>query len=125
MTFFEAVTTVLRKYVEFGGRARRAEYWYWTLFVMIVSICASILDVVIFPMNEWGPLNTVFSIATLLPAIAVGVRRLHDTNRSGWWLLLALVPLVGWIVLLIWTISRGTTGDNRFGADPLAGTAAA
>lgn len=125
MTFFGAVATVLQKYVVFSGRAQRAEYWYWTLFAVIVSICTSILDAVMFPAHEWSPLNTVFSIATLLPALAVGVRRLHDVDRSAWWLLLWFVPVVGWIVLLVWATKRGSSGDNRFGPDPLAGQAQA
>lgn len=120
MTFFGAVKSVLSQYVGFSGRAQRAEYWYWTLFATIASICLGILDAVIFPTLIWDPLSTVFSIAVLLPALAVGVRRLHDVDRSGWWVLLWFVPVIGWLVLLYWAVTRGTTGDNRFGPDPLA-----
>ncbi|WP_404384682.1 DUF805 domain-containing protein [Caenispirillum salinarum] len=121
MNFVDAISICFKKYVDFSGRARRAEYWYWTLFTVVVSICTSILDAVMFPHNMWSPLNAVFNIAILLPSIAVMVRRLHDTDRSGWWALISLIPIVGWIVLVIWMIGKGTDGPNRFGNDPLAG----
>lgn len=121
MNFTEAIATCFRKYVGFSGRARRAEYWYWALFVVIVGICTAVLDEVIFPFNAFSPLNSVWSIATFLPGLAVAVRRLHDVDKSGWWVLLVLIPLIGWLILLYWAIQRGTVGDNRFGSDPLAG----
>ena len=68
-----------------------------------------------------GPIGIVWSLANLLPGIAIGVRRLHDLDKSGWWVLIALIPLIGAIILIVWYCSKGTTGDNRFGADPLAG----
>ncbi len=74
-----------------------------------------------FPLNEWSPLSSVFSLATLLPGLAVGARRLHDIDKSAWWLLLCFVPVIGWILLLVWAVFEGTKGDNRFGPDPLAG----
>lgn len=124
MNFVDAIAICFKKYVDFSGRARRAEFWYWTLFVFIVGICTAILDVVIFPYHEFGPLNSVWSIATFLPGLAVTVRRLHDVDKRGWWILLILVPIIGWLVLLYWYIQRGTTGANRFGPDPLSGEAA-
>ncbi len=119
MNFKEAISSVLGKYVDFSGRACRSEYWYWVLFVFIASVCFSVLDIAIFPAAEWSPLSTVFSLAVLLPGLAVGGRRLHDINRSAWWLLLYLVPVVGWIILIVWAIFEGTRGPNRFGPDPL------
>lgn len=111
MDFVTAIKTCLTKYVGFADRARRSEYWYFALFLVIVSLA---LDAA-----ELQQVSMFFSLVTLLPAIAVGVRRLHDTNRSGWWLFLLLVPLVGSIVLIVWFASRGTPGPNRFGDDPL------
>ncbi len=126
MNFQQAVRTVLSNYATFNGRARRAEYWWWVLFCVLGNLVFGILDGAIFGrsmmghMDGNGPLTAVFSLLTLLPSIAVGARRLHDINRSGWWLLLVFVPVIGWIVLLVWDCTKGTTGDNRFGPDPLA-----
>lgn len=125
MTFFEAIAAVIRRYAEFAGRSRRAEYWFWTLFTMVAGLCLTILDLVMFPYHEWGPLSSLFSIAFFVPGLAVSVRRLHDIDRSGWWLLIGLVPLIGLILLIIWFTRKGTTGDNRFGPDPLAAPAEA
>lgn len=116
MGFVEAIKSCFGKYATFQGRACRSEYWFFYLFYTLAYVIASIVDAVLgFPI-----LTLVFLLATVVPILAVGVRRLHDTDRSGWWLLIPLVPLIGGIVLLIWTCSRGTTGDNRFGSDPLA-----
>jgi uncharacterized membrane protein YhaH (DUF805 family) len=111
MDFVTAIKTCFTKYVGFAGRAPRSEYWYFTLFLVVVAIAlgAAGLDQV----------GNFFSLVTLLPSLAVGVRRLHDTDRSGWWLLLLLVPLVGMIVLIVWFVKSGTQGANRFGDDPL------
>ncbi|MDR0240035.1 MAG: DUF805 domain-containing protein [Burkholderia sp.] len=123
MGFSEAVRTVLNKYATFEGRARRAEYWYFTLLSVILSIAAQIIGAG----GRDGGLITLLllgiiclaSLALLIPGIAVSVRRLHDTGRSGWFLLIALIPIVGGILLLVWMCSRGTAGPNRFGADPI------
>jgi uncharacterized membrane protein YhaH (DUF805 family) len=89
------------------------------LFTILVSIATSLVDNII--LNGTPLFNLIASLGLLLPGIAVGVRRLHDTERSGWWMLLILIPLVGAIVLIVWFCTRGTIGQNRFGADPLAG----
>jgi uncharacterized membrane protein YhaH (DUF805 family) len=120
MGFGEAIRSGFNNYVGFSGRAPRSEYWYWTLFVILVSIVTGILDVAIFPFQHLSPLNTIANIILLLPGIAVGVRRLHDMDHTGWWLLIALTG-VGGLVLLIWFCFKGTEGPNRFGQDPLAG----
>lgn len=126
MNFQQAVRNVFSNYATFNGRARRAEYWWWALFSVLASLALGILDGAIFGrsmmghMDGDGPLGAVFALLTLLPSIAVGVRRLHDIDRSGWWLLIIFVPLIGLIVLLVWACTKGTTGDNRFGPDPLA-----
>ena len=125
MNFQQAIRDVLSNYATFTGRARRSEYWWWVLFMVLGSLVFGILDGALFGrsmmghMNGNGPLSSVFTLLMLLPGIAVGVRRLHDTDRSGWWLLLALVPLIGTIVLIWWFCTRGTAGPNRFGADPV------
>ena len=120
MNFFEAVSSVIRNYVGFSGRASRSEYWYWVLFAVIVAIALRILDTGLFPDSEVPVLGGVFSIITLLPSLAVAVRRLHDVDRTGWWLLI-MFTVIGLIFpLLIWSCPKGTAGPNRFGPDPLA-----
>lgn len=126
MNFQQAVRNVLSNYATFQGRARRAEYWWWVLFMILASLALGILDGAIFGrsmmghMEGNGPLSSVFSLLMLLPGIAVGARRLHDIDRSGWWMLLVFLPLIGVIILIWWACTRGTTGPNRFGPDPLA-----
>ncbi len=121
----------LKKYAEFTGRARRSEYWLFTLFVFIVEVAYFILSGVtgnFGGMSGTGQYNAIglvltglyviFILAILIPGIAVGFRRLHDTDRSAWWLLIGFIPLIGGIVLLVFNILPGTVGANRFGPDP-------
>ncbi|AOI81142.1 MULTISPECIES: DUF805 domain-containing protein [Burkholderia] len=124
MNFSEAVRSVLNKYATFEGRARRAEYWYFALLTCVLSIVAQVVgaaghDAGLITLLLLVVLGLI-SLALIIPSIAVSVRRLHDTGRSGWFLLLALIPIVGGILLLVWMCSRGTEGPNRFGADPIA-----
>lgn len=123
MSFNAAVATCFRKYAVFSGRAPRAEYWWFTLFLLLAGFALGLADTLFFltPAEQTGPLNTIFTLATLLPSLAVGARRLHDVDRSAWWLLLWLVPVLGWLILLWWTVQPGTRGPNRFGPDPLGG----
>lgn len=112
---------VLQNYVGFEGRARRKEYWFFILFNVIFLLILATIDQalgLLDPEVGIGPLSGLYSLAVLIPSIAVGVRRLHDTERSGWWLLIALVPLVGGIILLIFMVLDSTPGSNRFGANP-------
>lgn len=112
---------VLKKYVEFNGRARRKEYWYFFLFSLIITIVLAFIDGLIGTYSAEsgaGLLQTIYSLAVLLPGIAVSIRRLHDTDRSGWWLLIALIPLIGAIVLLVFMVLDSTPGENRFGPNP-------
>jgi len=117
MNFTDSIKLGFSNYVNFTGRACRSEYWYWVLFTVIVSIVCTIID------NVMGMslLSTIWELATLVPSIAIGVRRLHDLDRSGWWLLLAFIPLVGAIILIVWFCGKGTDGPNRFGEDRLSG----
>ncbi len=109
MNFQTSVQTCFKKYAEFNGRASRSEYWWFALALFIASIIISKLSVT---------LGSVFSLATILPSLAVGARRLHDTDRSGWWQLLGLIPIIGWIVLIVFYAQQGPASDNRFGAPP-------
>ena len=118
----DAVRTVFGKYVDFSGRARRAEYWWFTLFAIVVGLVLGIVDSVLFQraMGSIGILSALWNLALLLPSLAVSVRRLHDGNRSGWWLLIVLIPLIGALVVIYWFVQRGTVGPNDFGPDPIA-----
>lgn len=111
----------LKKYATFSGRAQRAEYWYFVLFYILIFIGLSIIDGMTGSFTEeagMGFLGGIFTLGLLVPSIAVGVRRLHDTGRTGWWLLLALIPLIGAIVLLVFTVQDSTPGDNQYGPNP-------
>ena len=111
-----AVTTCLNKYVVFSGRAARPELWYFVLAAFLMNIVLAIADTVLALIGLWfSPLGLLFALAMFLPSIAVGVRRLHDTDRSAWWLLILLVPGIGSIVLLVFYCLPGTPGRNRFG----------
>ena len=112
MGFFEAVGSVFSKYSEFSGRALRSEYWYWFLFISIISLFVGIASV-FFP-----PLYFIWVIGTFLPNLTVGVRRLHDSNTSGWWILVALIPFVN-LILIYWLIKKGESSENRFGMPPI------
>jgi|SRR5579871_3992768 len=121
MGFSEAISSGFSNYVNFSDRAARSEYWFWTLFVILLSIVANVIDALILRSGSgFSPLSTIVSLGLLLPGIAVSIRRLHDLDRSGWWVLIALIPIVGWIILLIWYCTKGTDGSNQYGADPLA-----
>jgi len=120
MGFGEAIKTCFRKYADFKGRARRPEYWWWYLFLTLVNIGLTIIDLVIAAAGGPGILSSLGSLALFLPWLAVSVRRLHDTDRSGWWMLLLLLLVIGWIILLVFFCLRGTDGPNRFGSDDSA-----
>jgi len=114
--FVESVQAVLRKYATFTGRARRPEYWWFTLFSIIVSILTLMVDVTLFGLDSGvSPLNTIWGLAMLIPGLAVTARRLHDTGRSAWWILIVLIPLIGAIVLLVFLVTKGEENDNQYG----------
>ena len=122
MNFTQAIASGFQNYVNFTGRSVRSAYWYWVLFYFLVSIVTLLIDLVLFASSGVSPLNSLAALALLLPSLAVAVRRLHDIDRSGWWVLLWFIPIIGWIVLIIWHCTSGTPGPNRFGPDPLAGS---
>ncbi|HXD68485.1 MAG TPA: DUF805 domain-containing protein [Gaiellales bacterium] len=107
-------TDVIKQYAVFDGRASRPEYWWFFLINTIISV---VLDVVI-PGATGQVLGAIYALAVLLPSIGVGIRRLHDTNRTGWWLLVSLVPLVGWIWIIVLLALAGDDGPNRYGPPP-------
>ena len=112
---------VLKKYAVFGGRARRKEYWYFFLFSTLISIVLSIIDSATGAFDVetgLGLLSGIYALAVLIPTIAVGVRRLHDTNRSGWWLLIGLIPIIGAIVLFVFLVFDSTPEENQYGPNP-------
>ena len=112
---------VLKKYADFSGRARRKEYWMFALFNMIFAIVAVVLDNVLGVAMigvGYGPIYGLYMLAVFIPGLAVTVRRLHDSDNSGWMLLVALIPLIGAIWLLILTVSDSSFEDNRYGSNP-------
>lgn len=108
---------VLKNYAGFDGRARRMEYWMFQLFNVIIYVIAMILAGIISE-KLFVSLLGLYALAIIIPSIAVCIRRLHDTGRSGWWILISFVPLVGGIILLIFTILEGDAGTNQYGPDP-------
>lgn len=108
---------VMKQYVDFGGRARRTEYWmYFLVYFLITLVCGVVEGVLSMP----GTLTSIVALVHLLPSIAVTARRLHDTDRSAWWILISLIPLIGALVLLYFMVKSGDTSANRFGPDPKA-----
>jgi uncharacterized membrane protein YhaH (DUF805 family) len=121
MDFGQAIVSGVKNYATFSGRAARSEYWYWQLFAFLGRLGCSILDAAISAGTHTSVslFGALFSLAVLVPSLAVAVRRLHDVDRSGWWLLMYLT-LIGIIYpLLVWKCTKGTAGANRFGPDPL------
>ena len=126
MSFLESIKSVYRNYAKFNGRALRSEYWWYALFSAIVSIVIGIFEGAftggaaaggMSAAYNAGPIGMIWSLLNIIPGLAVGARRLHDTDRSGWWLLIGLIPIIGWIALIVFLAQRGTSGSNRFG-DP-------
>jgi uncharacterized membrane protein YhaH (DUF805 family) len=118
MSWFVAA---LKRYAVFGGRSRRKEYWYFVLFSSIITLVLFVIDGAIGtfdPSLGIGLLSGIFSLAILIPSIAVSIRRLHDIDRTGWWILLSFIPFIGTIVLLVFAVLDGTPGSNRFGPNP-------
>lgn len=111
---------VLKKYAVFSGRARRREYWMFFLFNILIAIALGIMEGVFFFDSEEsrGTFGTLYGLAILIPSLAVGVRRLHDTGKSGLWMLIGLIPIIGAIVLLIFMVQDSQSTDNQYGQNP-------
>ena len=110
-----------KKFTVFSGRAHRPEYWYFVLFNILVNIACNIVDNVLGTFNPeygFGPVGGFYMLVALMPGLAVTVRRLHDTGRSGWWILIGLVPFVGWLVMLAFMIFGSESGSNKYGTQP-------
>ena len=118
MGFTDAVRTVLSRYAEFEGRATRPEFWWYALFYVLVQLAGGLLDAALFPNTVFGVVGNLAALALLLPTLAVTARRLHDIDRSGWWQLVGLVPVLGLFALIWFCAQRGTPGTNRFGQPP-------
>lgn len=112
---------VLKQYVDFQGRARRKEYWWFVLVNVLIGVGLAMIEAgagITDPTTGYGPLTGLYSLAVLLPGLAVSVRRLHDTGRRGWWLLLSLVPVIGPLVLLFFFVQDSDPGENDYGPNP-------
>ncbi len=112
MTFGEAVSSGFEHYTEFSGRASRPAFWWWALFVFLIGIAADIIGLLI---GSITVVTAIVGLALILPNLSVSIRRLHDTNRTGWWILIGLIPLIGLIVLLIFYLQDSDPGENNYG----------
>ncbi len=124
--FADSVSLFFKNYANFQGRSSVGAYWWFILASIVIGIVLGIVDGFVAGSAGMsgapvGPVTALYSLATVIPSIALGVRRLHDTNKSGLWLLLAFIPLIGAIVLIVFFCGQGTRGDNKFGADVEAG----
>ncbi len=116
MDFMTAVKFCLNNYFTIQGRGQRSQYWWFYLFFVILTVVANVID----GMTGIPILSLIVALGLLAPNICVAIRRMHDKDKSGWWLLIAFVPLIGFLYILYLFVTRGTEGDNRFGPDPLA-----
>ena len=112
----------LKRYTDFAGRSRRKEYWFFLLGVFIVAILLSIIEGILglsgMVGGVYGPLTTLFLLGIIIPSIAVQIRRFHDQDKSGWFVLLSFIPFLGGLIVLVFMFLEGTKGPNRFGPDP-------
>jgi len=108
--FGEAISLGFKNYINFSGRATRAEYWWWFLFIVVTGVVLAIIDGV----TGIGVLLNIFNLATLIPGLALGARRLHDIGKSGWWQLLWLAIIVGWIIMIVWYCKPGNQLGNKY-----------
>jgi uncharacterized membrane protein YhaH (DUF805 family) len=122
------MTMPLKRYTDFSGRSRRKEYWSFVLGVFIVAVVLGIVEGILglsgMVGGAYGPLTAIFLLGIIVPSIAVQVRRFHDQDKSGWFVLLALIPFLGGLAVLVFMCLEGTKGANRFGADPKGGAVA-
>ena len=112
---------VWKKFATFSGRARRAEYWYFVLFNIIAAFIFGFIDGYTGNFNPeigFGPLGGLYTLAAIIPGFAVGIRRLHDVGKSGWWLLIGIIPLIGWIWIFVLIVTEGDSEQNQYGPNP-------
>jgi uncharacterized membrane protein YhaH (DUF805 family) len=117
----------LRRYADFSGRSTRREYWMYVLFFILIDVALSLVDRMLglYASGGYGLLSGLFAVALLIPSLAVGARRLHDTGRTGWWLLIGFIPLIGAIVLIVFFVQDSQPGANAHGPNPKGDAAAA
>ncbi len=115
MGFSDSVGSCLSNYATFSGRAPRSEYWYFVLFQVLANMVANMIDYA----TGSHLVGALTDLVLILPSLAVAVRRLHDIDKSGWWLLIGLIPVIGWLLVIYWACTKGTLGPNRFGPDKL------
>lgn len=112
----------IQRYFDFSGRSTRSEFWLFILFQFLISLALVVLDQVLFRVpitsEDYGPLTIIGTLFHIIPTLSVAARRLHDTDKTGWWQLIGIIPIVGWIVLLVFVCTGSTPGENRFGPDP-------
>ena len=120
MNSFEYYKGCFKKYTFFKGRARRAEYWYFVLYNWLIGLAVSLIDLFAFGIDADGVglFGALYSVLIFIPSLAVSVRRMHDTGRSGWTLLLGIIPVIGWIILLVYSCQDSQPGNNKWGANP-------
>ena len=118
MSFADSVAACLGKYADFSGRARRSELWWFVLFCLLLDLGGTVADEVLGISwgGGFGPVSTLLGLAVLVPSLAVGARRLHDTGRSGWWQALVLVPVLGFVAIVVLFCLDGDKAENRYGA---------
>ncbi len=118
----EWMTLPLKRYADFSGRSRRKEYWMFFLFVIIVAVVIGIIEGILgltgMIGGVYGPLTLIFALGIIIPSIACQVRRFHDQDKSGWFVLLGFIPLIGGLAVLVFMCLEGTQGANRYGEDP-------
>jgi uncharacterized membrane protein YhaH (DUF805 family) len=119
-TFGSSIAICLNRYFQFSGRAPRAEYWYFVLFTTLVGVGAGFVDGFWFG-SQVKVFGLIVNCALFVPSLAVWTRRMHDLDRTGWWWLLIFLPIIGWLILLVWVCTAGTRGPNRYGANPNGG----
>jgi len=119
------IDPIKSSYSDFSGRATRQQYWMFVLIYLLIYIGLSVVDGILgFGMESVGFLSAIFWLVTLVPAVAIASRRLHDINKSGWWQLISLVPVVGWIIAIVWLASKGQAEANQYGPSPYGAAAA-
>jgi uncharacterized membrane protein YhaH (DUF805 family) len=111
-------TDVIKKYAVFSGRAARPEFWWFVLFNIIISAAINLVVSAVAGHSAGQAVGEIYSLAVLLPSLGVGIRRLHDTNRTGWWYLLVFIPILGWIVLIVFLALASDPGPNKYGPNP-------
>ncbi len=116
-TFLGALKDGFARYVDFKSRSTRSQFWWWTLWSLIISLASTFFDAAI-GAGSSGPIGLLTSLAIFLPSLAVAIRRLHDIGRTGWWYLLVLIPLIGWIILIVFFCTKTQETTNQWGVPP-------